>query len=62
NPKGKLKEITDLIPLGNRMTKPEEIANVVVFLLSNRASHITGQHIHPDGGYVHLDRALSVLN
>jgi len=62
NPKEKLKEITDLIPLGNRMTAPDEIANVVVFLLSNRASHITGQHIYADGGYVHLDRALAVLN
>lgn len=46
------------IPFEKRMTTPEEIANMAVFLLSNRASHITGQLIHVDGGYVHLDRAL----
>ncbi|MFC3880783.1 SDR family oxidoreductase [Algoriphagus namhaensis] len=54
----KLAEITSKIPLGNRMTKPEEIAAMAVFLLSEKASHITGQHIHVDGGYTHLDRAL----
>ena len=53
-----LQEIKDRIPLGNRMTTPEEIANMVVFLLSKRSSHTTGQIIHVDGGYVHLDRAL----
>ncbi|MFC3415267.1 L-fucose dehydrogenase [Algoriphagus hitonicola] len=58
NPKDKLKEITDRIPLGNRMTTAEEIANMVVFLLSDKASHITGQHLFVDGGYTHLDRAL----
>jgi L-fucose dehydrogenase len=45
------------IPLGSRMTTCEEIANTVAFLLSNRSSHTTGQLIHVDGGYVHLDRA-----
>jgi L-fucose dehydrogenase len=59
DPKGKLKEIESKIPLGNRMTTPEEIANMVVFLLSSRSSHTTGQLIHVDGGYVHLDRALA---
>jgi L-fucose dehydrogenase len=54
----KLKEITSRIPLENRMTKPEEIAAMAVFLLSERSSHTTGQIIHVDGGYVHLDRAL----
>ncbi|GAA4137642.1 SDR family oxidoreductase [Sphingobacterium kyonggiense] len=53
-----LKKITDRIPLQNRMTTVEEIANMAVFLLSNRSSHTTGQLIHVDGGYVHLDRAL----
>jgi L-fucose dehydrogenase len=55
----KLKEITSKIPLGNRMTTAEEIANMTAFLLSGRSSHTTGQIIHVDGGYVHLDRALA---
>lgn len=45
------------IPLGRRMTTGEEIANTVAFLLSDRSSHTTGQLVHVDGGYVHLDRA-----
>ena len=58
HPEEKLKEITSKIPLGNRMTTAEEIANMVAFLLSGQSSHTTGQLIHVDGGYVHLDRAL----
>jgi L-fucose dehydrogenase len=57
-PQKKLDEITAKIPLGNRMTTAEEIANTVAFLLSEKSSHTTGQLIHVDGGYVHLDRAL----
>lgn len=59
NPKEKLKEITHKIPLENRMTSKEEIANAVAFLLSSKSSHTTGQLIHIDGGYTHLDRALT---
>jgi len=58
NPEEKLDQITGKIPLENRMTTAEEIANMVAFLLSERSSHTTGQLIHVDGGYVHLDRAL----
>jgi len=54
----KLKSITDKIPFENRMTTVDEIANTAVFLLSDKSSHTTGQLIHVDGGYVHLDRAL----
>jgi L-fucose dehydrogenase len=54
----KLKSITDKIPLEKRMTTTEEIANMAAFLLSEKSSHTTGQLIHVDGGYVHLDRAL----
>lgn len=58
NPAETLKKITDRIPLEHRMTTPEEIANTAVFLLSDKSSHTTGQLIHVDGGYVHLDRSL----
>lgn len=59
NPDKKLKKIVSKIPLGHRMTTPEEIASAVAFLLSERAAHITGQWWFVDGGYVHLDRALT---
>lgn len=59
DPDEKLKNIVAKIPLGARMTEPDEIASVAVFLLSARAAHITGQHWYVDGGYVHLDRALT---
>ncbi len=62
DPEGKLAAIGQHIPLGNRMTTKEEIADMAVFLLSARAAHITGQHLFVDGGYVHLDRSLSVLH
>lgn len=55
----KLEEITSKIPLENRMTTAEEIANMAAFLMSDKSSHTTGQIIHVDGGYVHLDRALA---
>ena len=38
------------IPLG-RLGKPEELANLVVFLCSNKASYITGTTIQVDGGF-----------
>lgn len=58
HPKAKLKTITDRIPLEKRMTTAREIANTVVFLLSEASSHTTGQLVFVDGGYTHLDRAL----
>ena len=58
DPEGTLQKITDKIPLGKRMTTSRELADMVVFLLSERSSHTTGQLIHVDGGYVHLDRSL----
>lgn len=53
-----LEEITSRIPLGHRMTTIDEIADTAAFLLSPRSSHTTGQWVHVDGGYVHLDRIL----
>src|SRR5215472_3836003 len=59
SPEEKLQLILSKIPLGKRMTTSEEIAAMVVFLLSSQSSHTTGQHLFVDGGYVHLDRALT---
>jgi L-fucose dehydrogenase len=59
DPERKLQSVLANIPLENRMTSPDEIAAMVVFLLSARTAHITGQHVFVDGGYVHLDRALT---
>jgi L-fucose dehydrogenase len=58
DPAAVLEQTAARIPLGQRMTTDREIADTVVFLLSDRASHTTGQWIVVDGGYVHLDRAL----
>lgn len=57
-PEKMLKKINQRIPLENRMTTCEEIGQMVAFLLSEKSSHTTGQLIHVDGGYVHLDRAI----
>ena len=59
DPEAKRAAILARIPLEHRMTTPEEIASAACFLLSPRLGHITGQHVYVDGGYVHLDRALT---
>ncbi len=58
NPDKQKSEIERRIPLEQRMTTPQEIADTVLFLASDRASHTTGQYLFPDGGYTHLDRAI----
>jgi L-fucose dehydrogenase len=59
DPEEKLQTILSKIPLEKRMTTAEEIAAMTVFLISSKSAHTTGQHIFVDGGYVHLDRALT---
>ena len=58
HPEEKLAEVARRIPLEQRMTTAQEIADTVLFVASNRASHTTGQYLFPDGGYTHLDRAI----
>lgn len=58
DPQAQLDKITARIPLGHRMTLDREIAAAVVFALSPRSAHTTGQWLFVDGGYTHLDRAL----
>ena len=62
DPEETFARIQSSVPFENRLTQPEEIASTVTFLLSECASHITGQHIFVDGGYVHLDRALAKID
>jgi L-fucose dehydrogenase len=59
NPEEKRKEVVSKIPFEQRFTTAEEIGATVAFLLSPVSSHTTGQLVHVDGGYVHLDRAMA---
>lgn len=45
------KEMIKAIPLG-RTAAPEEVAQAVVFLASDKAGYITGQVLNVDGGMV----------
>jgi glucose 1-dehydrogenase len=47
----KLQELSRIIPLG-RMGKPEEVAQVALFLVSDRSSYVTGSTYYVDGGMV----------
>ena len=57
-PEAAKKAIADLVPFAQRLTTPEEIAQTIIFLASDRSSHTTGQLIFVDGGYTHFDRAV----
>jgi L-fucose dehydrogenase len=59
DPEAKLQTILTKVPFEKRLTSAEEIASTVVFLISPKSGHTTGQHLFVDGGYVHLDRALT---
>jgi 3-oxoacyl-[acyl-carrier protein] reductase len=50
-PLDKLNTIQKQIPL-NRIGEPEDVADVVVYLLSSNSSYITGQVITVDGGLI----------
>ena len=60
DPRAAKAAIEQLIPLGQRFTTVEEIADMVVFLASPRSGHTTGQIMVVDGGYTHLDRKCSL--
>jgi len=57
-PEAAKKAIADIVPFEKRLTTPEEIAQTIVFLASDRSSHTTGQLFFVDGGYTHFDRAV----
>lgn len=44
----------DITPLG-RLGRPEEVANVIEFLLSEKSSFINAQVVFVDGGYLAVD-------
>ena len=49
-PKEMLEQLIGLHPIG-RLGKADEVANAVVFLLSDEASFITGANLLVDGGF-----------
>ena len=53
----KVKELNSIIPLG-RVGKPEEVAQVALFLASDQSSYVTGSTYYVDGGMVRFAQAL----
>jgi NAD(P)-dependent dehydrogenase (short-subunit alcohol dehydrogenase family) len=49
NPEEVMRECIAMHPLG-RISRPDEIADLILFLASDRASFITGQYVRVDGG------------
>ena len=48
------KNLSQSQPIG-RMGKPEEVANLVLYLCSDEASFITGSDFPIDGGFIKLN-------
>jgi len=44
-----LRELDKVMPFG-RVCQPEDVANVVRFLVSDRNSYLTGERVYCDGG------------
>ncbi|PZR66451.1 MAG: glucose-1-dehydrogenase [Candidatus Dormiibacter spiritus] len=51
NDPAKMQRLSEIIPVG-RMAKPEEVAEVALFLASDSASYVTGSTYYVDGGMV----------
>jgi NAD(P)-dependent dehydrogenase (short-subunit alcohol dehydrogenase family) len=45
-------ELEQAIPLGGRAGTPEDVGDVVAFLLSDAARYVTGEIVYVDGGYL----------
>lgn len=58
DPEASLNAIISKIPLEQRMTLPDEIADTALFLLSSKSTSVNGEFFYVDGGYVHLDRRI----
>jgi glucose 1-dehydrogenase len=53
----KVQRLQEIVPL-QRMGTPEEVAEVVLFLASDRSSYVTGSTYFVDGGFVRHAEAL----
>lgn len=47
-----LAELEQAIPLGGRPGRPEDVGDVVAFLISDAARYMTGEIVYVDGGYL----------
>jgi len=48
---GALDAVLGRVPLG-RLGTPDDVANVAVFLAGDESAYMTGEILHPDGGFV----------